>query len=150
MVSRITPAQSRLIRFVISEVATDESEAKRRWQGASEFAQRYASDRHELFLVRDWTVDFTLDDDGVAWAIDTETGEAPRRASTSEDRAALFRGVHHYPELLSLLPERPPGAITCSSCEGTGIPEIVFAKPSFRHLVCACAGAGWVAQDGSS
>jgi len=143
----ITPAQSRLIEFLVAALASEVSEPERRWQGASDIARQYASDRRQLLLTRDWTADVVLDSAGDTWVIDTETGQAPRTATAAERREALFRALYHYPELLSLLPSRPATAGTCSVCEGTGVPEIRFVKPSFRSLVCQCAGAGWIVQD---
>jgi hypothetical protein len=103
-----------------------------------------------LLLVRDWTVDVVLDSVGVVWVIDTEDGQAARTATASERRAALFQSLRRYPEMLSMMPDSPPDAETCTMCQGTGVPEISLTKPSLRNLVCECAGAGWIARDLSS
>lgn len=56
---------------------------------------------------------------------------------------ALFQGAKRYPELASLLPNRPADAATCTSCGGTGEPRDV---PPHLHnaVVCYCGGAGWL------
>jgi hypothetical protein len=138
-----TLAQRRLIESLVFELASGSN----RWERASQIARQYATDRRQLLLTRDWTADFVLDAAGDVWVIDTETAQPARLANASEHRSALFQGLMHYPELHSLLPNRPANGETCGVCEGTGVPEIVFAKPSLRNLVCECGGAGWRVQD---
>jgi hypothetical protein len=62
-------------------------------------------------------------------------------------RMALSQGVKKYPELRTLLPNRPSIANTCDACSGTG--EIRGAP----GVVCKCGGTGWLipgeAQDNS-
>lgn len=56
---------------------------------------------------------------------------------------ALFQGAKRYPELASLLPNRPPDAATCTSCSGTGEPSDI--PPHLQNaVVCYCGGAGWL------
>lgn len=55
---------------------------------------------------------------------------------------ALFQGAARYPELTSLLPQRPDDALPCGACHGTGkvhLPEHLQDK-----VVCYCGGAGWL------
>jgi len=53
------------------------------------------------------------------------------------ERMAAFQGALRYPQLSSLLPERPGAAMPCDGpCGGTG------QLPG--HLVCSCGGAGWI------
>jgi hypothetical protein len=141
-----TPAQRRLIELLVNELASGSN----RWERANEIARRYATDHRQLLLTRDWTGDFLLDITGQVWMIDTETGQPARSANASEHRSALFQGLMHYPELHSLLPNRPTEAETCTVCEGTGVPEIVLTKPPLRNLVCECGGAGWTVRDATS
>ena len=51
-------------------------------------------------------------------------------------RVALCQGVKTYPELTKLLPERPPSAVTCEHCGGTGQMRVL-------NLICQCGGTGW-------
>jgi hypothetical protein len=137
----ITAAQRQLIAYLVSRMRNDAKESDRRWQGASAIAQQYAISG-QLLLARDWTADLVMDGAGDVWIIDTETGQNAKRASVAERTSSLFRGLHAYPELFPMLPDRPPAAATCTSCEGAGLPPVVFANPQLRNLLCVCAGAG--------
>jgi hypothetical protein len=54
----------------------------------------------------------------------------------------LVAGAERYPELLSLLPVRPPGSMECRHCSGTGWVEI---KGNATKLRCGeCRALGWV------
>lgn len=53
-------------------------------------------------------------------------------------RMALCQGVKKYPELRTLLPDRPSIAYTCDVCSGAG--EI----PGAPGVVCKCGGTGWL------
>jgi hypothetical protein len=140
----ITQAQARLVSHLIRLIANDSGESQRRWGVNAALATRYASEREQLLLAREWTADLTLLADGSVLFIDTENGEPPRSAGESERRGALFRSIAEFPELLSLLPSRPPDAVTCPSCEGTGVVEVSLQNRTLRNLLCACSGAGWV------
>lgn len=106
-------------------------------------ARNYALIKRQLLLARDWTADLVLDESGEVWVLDTETGGPPQLATPTERRSALLRGLHAYPEILPLLPERPAAAKTCELCDGAGVPAIAFENPQLSNLLCKCAGAGW-------
>ena len=57
----------------------------------------------------------------------------------------LFRGTKLHPDLQFLLPSKPPEAIVCPDCRGTG--KVPFPESS-KHLadavICSCGGIGWV------
>ncbi|HEX3068278.1 MAG TPA: hypothetical protein VHX14_06865 [Thermoanaerobaculia bacterium] len=139
----ITQAQRRLISSLIRLVAEDHGESERRWGVNGGLATRYASD-NQLLLAREWTADLVLSENGDVLFIDTEDGAAPRSASETERRSALYRSIAELPELLSFLPARPADAVTCPACEGTGVLEISLQNRAFRNVLCACSGAGWV------
>lgn len=69
----------------------------------------------------------------------------PREAKTlAEASMAVVVGakVRNFPELLSILPNRPKGAIDCSNCDKSG-----WFKPheSLGPFVCGnCGGLGWI------
>ena len=45
--------------------------------------------------------------------------------------------------LASILPEKPPDATMCSTCNGTG--QVKFDLPSGSHsYLCDCGGLGWL------
>jgi hypothetical protein len=75
--------------------------------------------------------------------IDTETNKPPELAAAGNERAAWFRSVRHYPELVALLPQRPPEAVDCPDCLGTGMHQAIYANPVLRHVICGCGGSGW-------
>jgi len=52
-------------------------------------------------------------------------------------RRALALGARKFPELAELVPRRPPNAVRCDVCAGTG--EVRGAS----HLICGCGGLGW-------
>ena len=52
---------------------------------------------------------------------------------------ALAQGSRRYPELVSIGPQRPPDAIPCTTCDGSGrIPGIP------ENILCSCGGLGWL------
>lgn len=66
----------------------------------------------------------------------------PRYVTTIEDRntraAFLAIGSRRFPELSVIVPARPPDALECPLCKGTGVfPQATFGIP------CTCGGLGW-------
>jgi hypothetical protein len=141
----LTDAQSNLVAQLILECQRENRAAvlNERWGVGAGEARRYATEQNRLLLVREWVVDLLLAPDGQVWAMDTETTQPLRVATEEESRFALFRGVRRYPELLSLLPSRPMGAVTCADCGGTGVHPATLENPELRNVVCACSGSGW-------
>ena len=142
---KLSKAQLALIGHLVEEAIRDVPAIQRRWQlpGALPFVRSRAEAGH-LLLVREWTADIVLSRDGEMIVIDTEDGQPPRPATEPERRVALFRSIEKYPELLSFLPQRPPEAIECPGCSGTGVLTLRFVKPEPRHIVCRCGGSGWI------
>jgi hypothetical protein len=71
----------------------------------------------------------------ICWVHDT-----PNSVRLVEDprirNMALFLGSKKYPAIRSLVPARPPEAIECAHCKGTGeLPH---------KVVCYCGGLGWL------
>jgi hypothetical protein len=142
----VTTAQRDLLDYLIRELLSDGPATEQRWRrGAADARQRAAEGT--LLLVRDWTADIVLSPAGEVLVIDTEFGEPTRPATAAEQRISLFRGIRHYPELVSFLPARPPEAVSCESCQGTGVLAAAITNPSLREVVCACGGAGWSVND---
>jgi hypothetical protein len=56
--------------------------------------------------------------------------------------------VWGFPELLRLLPARPPKAADCVQCHGTGWVSWVDAEGKTGQVVCwdRCGGLGWLAE----
>jgi hypothetical protein len=59
---------------------------------------------------------------------------------------ALFQGSKRYPEIASLIPDRPHDALTCPHCEGTGI-DPFSAKHNIEGIVSYCGGLGWIPKE---
>lgn len=74
---------------------------------------------------------FCLDPDTFARSMDVETDA---RSALN----AVAQGARRRPELKEMLPPRPPEAVDCPHCRGTG-DEDQFGK-------CACAGLGWLVK----
>ena len=57
----------------------------------------------------------------------------------------LFQGAKKYPELKELIPTRPPDAVECSDCKGTGIFQGLAEHGIVpQNIVCYCGGIGWL------
>jgi hypothetical protein len=142
-----TGAQLTLLGHLIDEALNEQAAVERRWGSPKigPFA-RARAEAGQLLLLRDWTEDAVLSRNGDVIMIETEDGDGrpPRLATDRERRISLFRAMEKYPELLSFLPQRPPEAIECPSCEGTGVHLARFTNPQLRHILCRCGGAGWI------
>jgi hypothetical protein len=60
--------------------------------------------------------------------------------------SVLFQGSKKYPELAALAPSRPPSAVVCNHCDGTGIDPYAI-KLNTDAIVCYCGGLGWLPGD---
>src|SRR5215471_13196591 len=142
----LTEAQRQLVNFLIDEAIRDSADLERRWLKAAPYV-RTRAERGELVLLREWGQTTVISREGAVLVVDSDDGP-DRQATQRERHMALFQMIEHYPELLSLLPGRPPDAKTCPDCSGTGINPVVLSSPSLRNIICACGGAGWVVTEG--
>ncbi len=70
-------------------------------------------------------------------AFDPATGSL-RHVTDEWATTALVKAARRFPELASLLPQKPLSASSCSACQGTG--------SILGVLTCAsCSGIGWIA-----
>jgi hypothetical protein len=68
----------------------------------------------------------------------------PKEAWTA---VAIGADVWGVPELRRLLPERPPGAVDCPDCKGSGWLRWPSADGRERSVVCErCGALGWLAE----
>jgi hypothetical protein len=58
-------------------------------------------------------------------------------------RIIVAAGSRHYPELAPFVPDRPPDAVDCRHCRGTGRPKL-GETPLPENIVCYCGGLGWL------
>jgi hypothetical protein len=78
-------------------------------------------------------------------------GEDPYEVTEPKEAwAAIAVGANtfDFPELLRLLPNRPPNAKACPQCKGTGWWTFVDAVGNEGRVVCyygqGCGGLGWI------
>ena len=99
-----------------------------------------------LPLLFDWSAVLALRPDGqIVWvAYDIENLEI-RVVEDDEVRdVGLFRGSRIHPDLPFLVPTKPPGAVDCPDCRGTGHPTPPRGMADLPgNLVCSCGGRGW-------
>jgi hypothetical protein len=89
---------------------------------------------------------YFLNENGdVFWedALDREAGV--RRVDDSEERHRVIRAYSRdFPELLSLMPQRPDNASTCAQCAGSGFMTLPTVDGQGHEVPCSgCAGVGW-------
>ena len=144
----LTPAQLRLIRWLVDDCKREESVVRQRWSKGGEQVKRVAIARDALVLCRNWTEDHILTADGDVFILDTDDEPGTTRPTSGSERAfGLFQGLRRYPELASLLPSRPLNAEVCPGCGGAGIILDFLDNPDLRDAVtCQCGGSGWVAE----
>jgi hypothetical protein len=100
-----------------------------------------------LPLLFDWTAFMALRLDGqIVWVpYDDEPRDIKVVREGRLRNMGLFRGTRLHPDLQFLLPSKPPEAIVCPDCRGTG--KVPFPEGS-KHLadavICSCGGIGWV------
>jgi hypothetical protein len=58
----------------------------------------------------------------------------------------MFRASKRFPELASLVPERPYNAIECPACNGSGYP-IGVPEHLRDSVICSCGGLGWIPNE---
>jgi hypothetical protein len=56
-------------------------------------------------------------------------------------RLALVVGSKAVPELTRLIPQRPPGAVDCGACEGSGMARL---DDQLSWACNPCGGVGWI------
>lgn len=94
----------------------------------------------DLYLHSAPGADYFLRRDGSVWEAfrSLEGGALQWREVEDGDRvAALVLSLDDVPEVAELLPQRPPAAVKCPSCDGA---DVVVG-----YRVChRCAGLGWI------
>jgi len=92
-----------------------------------------------LPLYRGWVSTLGIRPDGsmVRWDHEDEPDVIKALDDPFWTRTALALGAKKFPELADLIPERPPHAVTCNVCGGTGVLE------EMKDVVCECGSLGW-------
>lgn len=103
----------------------------------------HAARFNALPLCVDWGKCWAVRADGEVIVFSHEDAE-PRASKESDERmrnVALYQGSLTYPELKSLIPDRPSGAKDCPYCAAKGFDPSSLEK---QNIVCYCGGLGWV------
>ena len=85
-------------------------------------------------------------DGQVVWVpYDDEPGPVEKVRDECVRNMGLFRGIKLHPELQFLGARKPPDAIECPGCRGTG--KVMFLEGR-EHLsetvICTCGATGWL------
>jgi hypothetical protein len=137
----LSPAQRQEVERKIAEFLAD-------WSSIYSYVRGAAARAKALPLYFDWTAFMALRPDGqVVWVpYEDEPGDTELVQEERIRNLGLFQGVKNlHPDLDFLEPVRPPDAIDCSGCRGTG--KLSFG-PGYEHLshtvLCSCGGLGWL------
>lgn len=104
-----------------------------------------AKQHNVLPLYVDWSAFLGLRPDGEILVVPLEEEGDPKPENNDRlRRMALYRGSKKYPELSSLVPKKPIGALACPHCEGCGRINIPGVEPD--TIICYCGGLGWLTQ----
>jgi hypothetical protein len=122
------------INQLISQFLTDPKNAN---------AAALVRDVHALPLVLDMGGFYGIKPSGelieVAW------DEAQSLKEITDHRVAnmaLHHGARAFPQLAALEPQKNESAVTCSSCNGTGLANV--PEHLQEHVLCWCGGLGWL------
>ena len=82
--------------------------------------------------------------DGTIWDVDDDWGKPLAPLPEQLHTTALAAGVERHPWLSELLPERPDGAVDCSTCRGKGKLFPKNAVVGGSGIFCPdCSALGW-------
>ena len=136
----LTPSQRAKVEMRIGEFINDST-------SIYAYARGVVTSANVLPLFFDWTAFMALSPGGqVVWVpYDDEPGDIEAVHDERLRNMGLFQGTKLHPELQFLLPLKPPDAIVCPDCQGTG--RVIFPQ-GHEHLsekvTCYCGGIGWL------
>ena len=136
----LSPAQREQIETRIAEFIVDSSSVH-----AHAFAAIARVQALPLYF--EWTAFMALRRDGqIVWVpYDDEPGEVEIVREERLRNLGLFKGTRLHRQLYFLFPRRPPRAIDCPDCRGTG--KVIAPGMSQKladKLICSCGGIGWL------
>jgi hypothetical protein len=129
--------------YINERIVSFANEAPADWKWQSEFVRQFRA----LPLFLGWTETLGIQPDGrlVRWSTEGEyVGVRPIERQVDVN-LALIRGAQRHSRLEKLIPRAPADAILCAQCHGSGRVAV-----SDEPLICACGGAGWVANGEAS
>ena len=132
----LTEAASAAIAAIAARIDAFDSESDRFHLWHSPFVHKFDA----LPLYIGWTECVGIRPDGaiVSWSIEGEYEGAPEVEYQLLVRIALVSGAKRYSFLQPFIPERPPYALDCRTCNGSGTIE------RLPNVICECGGIGWV------
>jgi hypothetical protein len=137
---QLPPSQWEQVEKRIADFVSDSS---------SVYAHAYAAIArvNALSLFFDWTAFMALRPDGqLVWVpYDDESGDTEVVRKESLRNLGLFQATRLHPDLQFPVPSKPPDALDCPACRGTGkqpFPE--GSKLLFDKMICSYAAVGWL------
>ncbi|HKO91813.1 MAG TPA: hypothetical protein VJU61_11700 [Polyangiaceae bacterium] len=129
---RLKPEQAAFVADRVRHFARDAPETWS-WQ------RGYVQEHRALPLYLGWTETLGIQPDGflVRWSTEAEYDGVKSIVDPIECAVALTLGAERYPELQSLVPDRPRDVQHCSACAGLG------RFPQQPEVICECGGLGW-------
>ena len=118
--------------------------------GALDEEDRRAAAQGLLPLFDDLAYRYYLREDGSVFLIDALEPEAGLQEMTAErERIAVWRAVvENAPDLVALIPAKPPRHSDCMACKGSGrAATITVAGHPSSTLCLTCLGTGWVPDE---
>jgi hypothetical protein len=114
--------------------------------------RRAAQSAHALPIYFEWSACMAIRPDGeVIWIDHDERHQIHAVDDELVRNIGLFQGSRRDLDLVFLAPARPPDAIECPDCRGTG--RLILPE-GHEHLadtlVCKCGGLGWLPASSAS
>lgn len=137
---RPVPSQRKMVEMRIAEFIED----------STSIARAAVSRTHVLPLCFDWSGFLGLRPEGqvVSVLYDDESGEYEIIHEERVRNLALCQGTKRYPDLPFLQPAKPPDAMECSHCRGTGQVTLPQGLEQLSEkFTCYCGGLGWLPHD---
>lgn len=83
--------------------------------------------------------------DGTFWDVDDDLGKPITPLAPEWHVAALRLGAQRHPWLAEIICPRPPAALACPSCNGSG--DLAIEEQEATFICPACFGKGWRDSD---
>ncbi len=133
----LTPAHRAYVRARIDQYAEETSD-KERW------LLPFVKELRVLPLQLGWFESVGIQEDGsiVRWNTEHEWDGLRPVERLLHVNMALVEGAKRHPALRDLIPSRPPDAITCATCKGSGVSP--WRATADARAICSCGGTGWL------
>ena len=138
---QMTPSQRQQVEKRIAEFIADSSPLE-----SHAWARGGIQSLNALPLFFDWSAFMALLPDGrIVWVPYDEPSDIEVVQEERVRNLGLFQATKLHPVLQFLLPPKPPNAIDCPDCQGTGrLPFPPGSEHLAERLVCYCGGIGWL------